>query len=92
MLHHYRRILKIENDVQDLVGSTGFLRKKGLTEKDKEDLAIALDMGADWIAQSFVQHKELKIVQSDFSPAIWPSNPSLEWCPADYAAREPRCP
>lgn len=26
-----------------------------LTEKDKIDLAFALDMGADWIAQSFVQ-------------------------------------
>lgn len=26
-----------------------------LTEKDKADLAVALDMGVDWIAQSFVQ-------------------------------------
>jgi len=26
-----------------------------LTEKDKADLAVALDLGADWIAQSFVQ-------------------------------------
>lgn len=29
-----------------------------LTEKDKKDLAAALDMGVDWIAQSFVQRPE----------------------------------
>ena len=29
-----------------------------LTEKDKRDLAFALDMGADWIALSFVQRPE----------------------------------
>ncbi len=29
-----------------------------LTEKDKKDLALALDMGVDWVAQSFVQTPE----------------------------------
>lgn len=29
-----------------------------LTEKDKADIPVALDMGADWIAQSFVQRPE----------------------------------
>lgn len=29
-----------------------------LTEKDREDLKVALDFGADWIAQSFVQTPE----------------------------------
>ncbi len=29
-----------------------------LTEKDRRDLEVALDMGADWIAQSFVQRPE----------------------------------
>ncbi len=29
-----------------------------LTEKDKKDMAAALDMGVDWIAQSFVQKPE----------------------------------
>jgi pyruvate kinase len=29
-----------------------------LTEKDRKDLVAALDMGADWIAQSFVQKPE----------------------------------
>jgi pyruvate kinase len=29
-----------------------------LTEKDRKDLVVALDLGADWIAQSFVQTAE----------------------------------
>lgn len=29
-----------------------------LTEKDRKDLSVALDMGVDWIAQSFVQRPE----------------------------------
>ncbi len=29
-----------------------------LTEKDRRDLTVALDMGVDWIAQSFVQRPE----------------------------------
>lgn len=29
-----------------------------LTEKDKEDLAFGLELGADWVAQSFVQKPE----------------------------------
>jgi pyruvate kinase len=32
-----------------------FLPIPALTEKDKKDLIAALDLGADWIAQSFVQ-------------------------------------
>ena len=35
-----------------------FLPIPALTEKDKIDLEAALDMGADWIAQSFVQTPE----------------------------------
>jgi len=34
--------------------------------------------------ESFIQHKELKIVASDFSPATWPQNPDLEWCPPGH--------
>ncbi len=36
------------------------------------------------IPLSFVQHKEPKIRQADFSPAIWPENPNLEWCPPGH--------
>ncbi len=33
---------------------------------------------------SFVQHKEPKIARSDFSPAVWPKMPALEWCPPGH--------
>ena len=33
---------------------------------------------------SFVQHKEPKITRSDLSPASWPRNPELEWCPPGH--------
>src|SRR6516225_3092739 len=55
--------------VRVLVGGTLRARKgvsvvgavlpmSALTEKDRKDLAFALDMGADWIALSFVQRPE----------------------------------
>ena len=33
---------------------------------------------------SFVQHKQPKIVAGDFSPAVWPADPELEWCPPGH--------
>jgi len=36
------------------------------------------------IPLDFVQHKVPKVVQSDFSPAVWPDNPILEWCPPGH--------
>ncbi len=33
---------------------------------------------------SFIQHKEPKIVRSDYSPAFWPELPDLEWCPPGH--------
>jgi UTP--glucose-1-phosphate uridylyltransferase len=33
---------------------------------------------------SFLQHKEPKVTQSDLSPAVWPQNPELEWCPPGH--------
>ena len=33
---------------------------------------------------SFVQHKQPKIVAGDFSPAVWPSDHELEWCPPGH--------
>lgn len=32
----------------------------------------------------FLQHKEPKVMQSDLSPAVWPQNPELEWCPPGH--------
>jgi len=36
------------------------------------------------LPRSFVQHKEPKVAQSDFSPAEWPQNRQLEWCPPGH--------
>ena len=32
----------------------------------------------------FMQHKEPKVVQDDLSPAVWPDDPDLEWCPPGH--------
>ncbi|MFQ5436929.1 MAG: UTP--glucose-1-phosphate uridylyltransferase, partial [Anaerolineae bacterium] len=32
----------------------------------------------------FVQHKEPKVDRADLSPAVWPDNPELEWCPPGH--------
>lgn len=36
------------------------------------------------IPLDFLQHKVPKIVQSDLSPATWPADPELEWCPPGH--------
>ncbi len=41
------------------------------------------DLGKD-IPLDFVQHKVPKVVQSDLSPADWPSDPELAWCPPGH--------
>src|SRR3954447_22720548 len=40
-----------------------------------------LDVG---IARDFVQHKEPKLLVEDLTPANWPEDPSLEWCPPGH--------
>ena len=42
------------------------------------------DLNRRTVPLSFVQHREPKIVQADFSPAVWPKNPTLEWCPPGH--------
>jgi UTP--glucose-1-phosphate uridylyltransferase len=36
------------------------------------------------IPLDFMQHKVPKILQADLSPATWPDNPELEWCPPGH--------
>ena len=36
------------------------------------------------IPLDFLQHKVPKVVQADFSPASWPADPELEWCPPGH--------
>ncbi|HFE65963.1 MAG TPA: UTP--glucose-1-phosphate uridylyltransferase, partial [Chloroflexi bacterium] len=33
---------------------------------------------------AFLQHKEPKVNQADLTPAEWPPNPDLEWCPPGH--------
>lgn len=66
------RVKKTASDhvIVDILSGSKLSNRKGLnvpnaiipipalTEKDRKDLAAALDMGVDWIAQSFVQRPE----------------------------------
>jgi UTP--glucose-1-phosphate uridylyltransferase len=36
------------------------------------------------LPQTFLQHKAPKINQFDLTPATWPQNPALEWCPPGH--------
>lgn len=36
------------------------------------------------LPQDFLQHKVPKIAQSDLSPALWPDDPDLQWCPPGH--------
>ena len=36
------------------------------------------------IPLSFLQHKVLKVAQADLSPARWPKEPEMEWCPPGH--------
>lgn len=36
------------------------------------------------LSPSFLQHKQLKIVEADLSPASWPDDRELEWCPPGH--------
>jgi UTP--glucose-1-phosphate uridylyltransferase len=42
------------------------------------------DLNRTILPLSFLQHRQPKITQSDFSPAVWPKNPELEWCPPGH--------
>ncbi|MEM7114403.1 MAG: UTP--glucose-1-phosphate uridylyltransferase [Chloroflexota bacterium] len=52
-----------------------------------EDTRAALQPYANMAPRppaTFVQNKEPKIQQNDLSPAKWPPNPELEWCPPGH--------
>jgi len=36
------------------------------------------------IPLDFLQHKVPKLVREDLSPAVWPAEPELEWCPPGH--------
>ncbi|MFO7679064.1 MAG: UTP--glucose-1-phosphate uridylyltransferase [Chloroflexota bacterium] len=55
------------------------------TEEDSlRALQTYNDLNRRAMPLSFVQHRQPKINQADFSPALWPENPQLEWCPPGH--------
>lgn len=42
------------------------------------------DLNRRTVPLSFVQHREPKITQADFSPVLWPKNSNLEWYPPGH--------
>ncbi|MCB0197913.1 MAG: UTP--glucose-1-phosphate uridylyltransferase, partial [Anaerolineae bacterium] len=53
----------------------------------RDDSLAALEQYDDLkgaIPLDFVQNKIPKITQADFSPAEWPADPHLEWCPPGH--------
>ncbi|MCB0168132.1 MAG: UTP--glucose-1-phosphate uridylyltransferase, partial [Anaerolineae bacterium] len=53
----------------------------------RDDSLAALDKYPDLqgkIPLDFLQHKIPKITQADFSPATWPADPHLAWCPPGH--------
>ena len=52
-------------------------------EDSKAALALHEDLIGD-VPQTFLQHMEPKVRQSDFAPAEWPEDPELAWCPPGH--------
>jgi UTP--glucose-1-phosphate uridylyltransferase len=54
----------------------------------REDSLAALerypDLAVDGLPLDFVQHKEPKLLAEDLTPAQWPPDPGLEWCPPGH--------
>jgi UTP--glucose-1-phosphate uridylyltransferase len=52
-----------------------------------EDTLVALSQYSElWseVPQTFQQHKVPKVTRTDLSPAFWPKNRRLEWCPPGH--------
>jgi len=47
-------------------------------------LARYADLPVDGLPLEFLQNKEPKLLAKDLSPASWPKDPDLEWCPPGH--------
>lgn len=47
-------------------------------------LARFSDLAVDGLPLDFLQNAEPKILSADLSPASWPADPNLEWCPPGH--------
>lgn len=55
------------------------------TQEDSlEALSAYPDLPVDGLPLDMVQSQEPKLLQSDLTPASWPANPHLEWCPPGH--------
>ena len=49
-----------------------------------EALSAYPDLAADGLALDFLQNREPKLFVGDLTPARWPADPDLEWCPPGH--------
>ena len=49
-----------------------------------DHLAGYPDLAVDGLPLDFLQSREPKILADDLSPAAWPADPTLEWCPPGH--------
>jgi UTP--glucose-1-phosphate uridylyltransferase len=54
------------------------------TQAESLDALGGYDDLARGLPLSFLQHKAPKVVQSNLTPAEWPNDPELEWCPPGH--------
>lgn len=56
--------------------------------RTREDTLAALapydDLAVDGLPMDFLQSKEPKLLAADLTPATWPADPDLEWCPPGH--------
>jgi len=80
----------IARQVLDLRGRTGkriplLLMNSFRTADDTAGLLSAYPgLEVDGIPMAFMQHKIPKILVADATPAAWPDDPDLEWCPPGH--------
>lgn len=61
-----------------------FMNSFSTQEATAEVLARYPDLAADGLPMDFLQSQEPKLRADDLSPADWPADPRLEWCPPGH--------
>ena len=54
------------------------------TSKDTLEALAKYDTLAAGLPLEFLQNKAPKVTKEDYTPASWPANPDLEWCPPGH--------
>ncbi|MBK8985590.1 MAG: UTP--glucose-1-phosphate uridylyltransferase [Chloroflexi bacterium] len=93
-LEQAKSLLPVKNDLTflDIIARQSIksnvpltLMNSFATESDSlRALQFYNDLNRRTLPLSFLQHKQPKIVQADLSPASWPQDPGLEWCPPGH--------